>query len=138
MAEDSQRVLVVAGAAVDQGELGRQLDLEDDAELKVVAPIEPGSDLDLVAGDVDESIATAEQRAADAAAELEGATEAEVVEAESGEANPLLAIEDALATFQATQIVLLADAGDEAAWSRPDLAEEIRDNFGLPVHELRH
>jgi hypothetical protein len=137
MANDPQRVLVVAGTAVDERELGRQLDLEDDAELKVVAPIEPGSKLDLVAGEVDDSIAAAEQRAADAAAELQGATEAEVVEAESGEANPLLAIEDALATFRADQIVLLADSADEDAWSRPDLAEEIRDNFGLPVRELR-
>jgi hypothetical protein len=137
MADEQQRVLVVAGIAVDASQLGRELDLEAGAELKVVAPIEPGSDLDLVAGDVDDSIAAAEQRAADAAADVEGATAAEVVESESGEADPLLAIEDALATFEASQIVLVAGLADESAWSQPDLAEEIRDRFGLPVRELR-
>ncbi len=137
MADEQQRVLVVAGMAVDASQLGQELDLEEGAELKVVAPIEPGSDLDLLAGDVDDSIAAAEQRAADAAADVEGATDAEVVESESGEADPLLAIEDALVTFEADQIVLLAGSADETAWSQPDLAEEIRDRFGLPVRELR-
>lgn len=136
MTDDPQRVLVVAGSAVDEAQLGRELDLEEGAELKIVAPIEPGSDLDLVAGDVDDSIADAEQRAADAAADVEGAVEATVVETESGEADPLLAIEDALATFEADRIVLVADAADESAWSQPDLAEQIRDNTGLPVREL--
>lgn len=136
MAAEPQRVLVVAGAAIDEGQLGRELDLDEGAELKVVAPLEPGSDLDLVAGDVDDSIAAAEQRAADAAADVEGATEANVVESESGEADPLLAIEDALVTFEAGQIVLVAGSADEDAWSEPDLAEEIRDRFGLPVREL--
>src|SRR5690242_18168439 len=101
MADEQQRVLVVAGAAVDEGRVGRELDLEEGAELKVVAPIQPASGLDLVAGDVDGSIAAAEQRAADAAADIEGAIDASVVETESGEADPLLAIEDALATFEA-------------------------------------
>jgi len=137
MSDDRQRVLVVAGAAVDEAQLGRELDLDDGAELKVIAPIEPASDLDLLAGDVDDSIAAAEQRAAGSAAEIEGATDAEVVETESGEADPLLAIEDALATFEADQIVLVAGAADEAAWAEPDLAEEIRDRFGLPARELR-
>lgn len=137
MAGEQQRVLVVAGSAVDDRDLSRQLDLEEDAELKVIAPIAPGSDLDLVAGDVDDSIAAAEQRAADAAADIEGATEATVAATESGEADPLLAVEDALATFAANQIVLVADSADESAWSTPDLAEQVRDRTGLPVRELR-
>lgn len=121
---------------MDEEQLGRELDLEEGAELKVIAPIE-SSDLDLVAGDVDDSIAAAEERAASSAAEVEQATDATVVETEAGEADPLLAIEDALATFEAGQIVLVANSADEAAWSQPDLAEEIRDRFGLPVRELR-
>jgi len=134
---EQEKVLVVAGAAVDEAQLGRELDLEEGSELKVVVPIDPGSGLDLVAGDVDDSIAEAEQRAADAAADVEGTSEATVVGSESGEADPLLAIEDALATFAAGQIVLVAGAEDESAWSQPALAEEVRDRFGLPVRELR-
>ncbi len=107
------------------------------SNLSTFAPILPASGLDLVAGEVDDSIAAAEQRAVDAAADIEAATDAAVVETESGEADPLLAIEDALATFEAGQIVLVAASADESAWSEPDLAEEIRDRFGLPVRELR-
>lgn len=136
MSDDLRKVLVVAGAAVDKAQLGRQLDLEEDTELKVIAPIQPASGIDLVAGDVDDSIAAAEERAASSAAEVEAATAATAVESEAAEADPLLAIEDALATFKADQIVLIADSSDEGAWSQPDLAEEIRDRFGLPVREL--
>lgn len=131
MAED-EKVLVVAGGAVDEGQLVRELDLDESAELKVVAPIQPASGLDLLAGDVDDSISEAEERAEGTAE----ATDAKVVETESGEADPLLAIEDALATFAADQIVLVGgtepDAGFEA-----DLAEEVRDRFSLPVRELQ-
>ena len=136
MADDPQRILVVAGAAVDEAQLSQELDLDENAELKVIAPIEPRSDLDLVAGDVDDSIAAAEERAVSSAAGVEEETEATVVETEAGEADPLLAVEDALATFEADQIVLVASSADEEAWSEEDLAEEIRDRFGLPVREL--
>ncbi|MDX6623999.1 MAG: hypothetical protein QOE75_1931 [Solirubrobacterales bacterium] len=136
MADDLQRILVVAGAAIDEAQLGRELDLDENAELKVIAPIEPRSGLDLVAGDVDDSIVAAEERAVGSAAELEEATDATVVETEAGEADPLLAVEDALATFEADQIVLVASSADEESWSKEELAEEIRDRFGLPVREL--
>lgn len=132
MADDLEKVLVVAGAAVDEQQLARELDLEEDTELKVVAPIQPASDLDLVTGDVDDSIAAAEQRAEDAAE----ATDAEVTETESGESDPLLAIEDALATFEADQIVLVGGTEPDAGFE-PDLAEEVRDRFSLPVRELQ-
>lgn len=103
MTDATEKVLVVADRAVDEGELGRELDLEEDAQLEVVeAPTEPGAD-----------------------------------EAGVGEADPLLAVEDALASFGADRIVVVADAADDGAWPGPDLAEEIRDRTGLPVLELR-
>ena len=132
---EQEKVLVVAGAAVDEAQLGRELDLEEGSELKVVVPIDPGSGLDLVAGDVDDSIAEAEQRAADAAADVEGTSEATVVGSESGEADPLLAIEDALATFPADRIVIFShpegdrdyreDESFENRWSIPVTHAEI-------------
>ncbi len=132
---DAERVLVVAGTAVDEGQLARHLDLDRDVELKVIAPIEPDSDLDLVAGDVDDSIAVAEQRAESTAAAAEDVG-AEVVEAEAGEPDPLLAIADALATFEADRIVLVPAAGGAGAWSEGGLADDVRDRFDLPVREL--
>lgn len=132
MADDLEKVLVVAGAAVDEARLARELDLDEGTELKVVAPIEPASGLDLVAGEVDDSISEAEKRAEGTAE----ATDADVVEAESGEADPLLAIEDALATFAADQIVLVGGSEPDAGFEA-DLAEEVRDRFSLPVRELQ-
>lgn len=131
---DVERVLVMAGGTVDEGEVARHLDLEEDVEMKVVAPIQPGSGLDLLAGDVDDSITAAESRAEGSAAAAAEAG-ADVVETESGEADPLLAIEDALTTFDADQIVLVP-AADRDAQSTRELAEEVRDRFNLPVREL--
>lgn len=135
MTNGSERVLVVAGGAVDEGQLAERLDLDEGSELKVVAPIE-SSDVDLITGEVDESIAKAEQRAEGAAADIEEASGARVVETESGEADPVQAIEDALTTFEADRIVLVADPAAPADWTGAGLTEEIRDRFALPVHGL--
>jgi hypothetical protein len=101
----------------------------EELEVKVVAPIRPESTLDLVTGDIDEAKAAAEERAESAAAQSE---EAEIVTratVDVGDADQLLAIADALAEFEAEQIVLV-DPDDEG------LAAAARERFGLPVTEL--
>jgi hypothetical protein len=102
---------------------------EEEIEVKVVAPLRPESTLDLVTGDIDEAKAGAEERAERAASRSE---EAEVVtraDADVGDVDQLLAIADALAEFEAEQIVLV-DPDDEG------LAAAARERFGLPVTEL--
>ena len=101
----------------------------DELEVKVVAPIRPESTLDLVTGDIDDAKAGAEERAAGAAAEAESADAVSTTETEVGDADQLLALADALAEFEAEQIVLV-DPDDE------ELAATARDRFGLPVTEL--
>jgi hypothetical protein len=96
-----------------------------DVELKVVAPIRPASKLDLFTGEVDDSIAAAGERAESSAASGEGTAEVAQAEAEVGDADQLLAIEDALATFSAERIVLVDPDGD--------LAREAEEKFDLPV-----
>lgn len=98
-------------------------------ELKVVAPIRPASGLDLLTGDVDGSISEARQHAAATASEGASGDDATAAESEAGDADQLLAIADALAGFDADQIVLV-DPDDE------DLAEAARHRFELPVSVL--
>ena len=98
-------------------------------EVKVVAPLRPESTLDLVTGDIDDAKAGAQARAEGAAAESERADAVTATDAKVGDADQLLAIGDALAEFEAEQIVLV-DPDDE------ELAGAARDRFGLPVTEL--
>jgi hypothetical protein len=101
----------------------------EDLEVKVVAPIRPESTLDLLTGDIDDAKVGAEERAASAAAKAEGAEVVTRAAADVGDADQLLAIADALAEFEAEQIVLV-DPDDEG------LAAAARERFGLPVTEL--
>jgi hypothetical protein len=101
----------------------------EELEVKVVAPLRPESTLDLVTGEIDEAKEAAEERAerhAEASKEAETVTRAD---ADVGDADQLLAIGDALAEFEADQIVLV-DPDDEG------LAAAARERFGLPVTEI--
>jgi hypothetical protein len=99
-------------------------------EVKVVAPLRPESTLDLLTGDIDDAQAGAQARAEGAAAESEGADAVtSTTQTEVGDADQLLAIADALAAFEAEQIVLVDPDDDE-------LAVAARERFGLPVTEL--
>lgn len=97
-------------------------------EVKIVAPVRPHSGLDLFTGEVDEAIDGARDRAERSAADSAQADPVERVEVEVGDADQLLAIEDALATFEADRIVLVNP--DE------DLLSEAQKRFDLPVSEL--
>jgi predicted methyltransferase len=101
----------------------------EELEVKVVAPLRPESTLDLVTGDIDEAKAAAEERAARTAEESERADLVTRAGADVGDADQLLALADALAEFEADQIVLV-DPDDEG------LAAAARERFGLPVTEL--
>jgi hypothetical protein len=101
----------------------------DEIEVKVVAPIRPESTIDLVTGDIDEAKAGAEERAESAAQESEAAELVTRADVAVGDADQLLALADALAEFEADQIVLV-DPDDEG------LAAAARERFGLPVTEL--
>lgn len=101
----------------------------EELELKVVAPLRPESKLDLITGDIDEAKKAAEERAERSAEESAATNVVTRSEAGVGDADQLLAIADALAGFEAEQIVLV-DPDDDA------LAAAARERFGLPVTEL--
>jgi len=89
-------------------------------ELKIVAPIRPG--------DVDDSIAGAGDRAEATAAEGDASEGVARTQVEVGDADQLLAIGDALATFEADRIVLVDP--DE------DLLAEAAEKYTIPVEEF--
>jgi hypothetical protein len=121
----ARRVLVVTTAndpeeAVDsivRGHAG------DDAEVRVVAPASKISWLDWLTNDEDAA-------RLDAAARAEAASQAapaEQVEAEVGDVDPLRAIEDALRTFPANEVLVLTPPDQQAEWLEKGLAERARE-----------
>ncbi len=100
-----------------------------DLEVKVIAPLRPESTIDLVTGDLADAKEAAQERADDAVAESARAEAVTSAAGEVGDADQLLAIGDALAEFEAEQIVLVDPIDDE-------LAAAARERYGLPVTEL--
>jgi len=131
-----KRVLVVATAPVDQEALRSRLRERtgDGAEIKVVAPVSDVSPLQWLATDEDEARGEAEAVAREAAQAIE--PEAERVETEVGDSDPVQAIEDALRTFPAEEIVLVTRSGDEAGWLEKDADAEVSERFGIPLTRL--
>lgn len=99
-------LVVVAGKTVDGEKLSAELDHESEIEIKVIAPA------------------------------LTAARPTGIAAAEGNEADPLLAIEDALRDFEADQIVLVADPPDNPTWAEQGLLEEARERFPVPIREL--
>jgi hypothetical protein len=99
-------VLVIS--TVDHPEDVLRSYVRDADKLKVVVPVVRQGFLDWLAND-EKAFSHAENVARDMAAQLPG----ETVEAMAGEANVDLAIRDALATFEADEIVVAVRPGDQ-------------------------
>jgi hypothetical protein len=100
-------------------------------EVMVVAPALTESPIKFWFSDADEAIARAEQVKQRSLEKL--GEEGLAATADTGESDPIQAIEDALSTFGADRIVLFTRA-DEAQRYREDVdLEEIEERFGLPV-----
>jgi hypothetical protein len=55
---------------------------------------------------------------------------------DTGETDPLLALQDALQTFDADEIVLFTHPGGDSNWLEDGLVEEARGRFEAPVRHL--
>jgi len=58
-----------------------------------------------------------------------------VTRGEIGEADPMMAIDSALVTFPADEIVLLPSP-ERDQWAEKELFERVCERFGLPVWEI--
>lgn len=102
-------------------------------EVMVVAPALSESRLRFWLADADEAIARADSVRRQTARELEGSGVA--ARTDTGESDPLQAIQDALQVFQAERIVVFRHPNEDQRY-REDLdLEEARERFGLPVDD---
>src|SRR2546421_1258532 len=105
----------------------------DDAEVLVVAPALNESPVAFWLSDADDAIADAERVQEETVERLqEGGVEAA---GDTGESEPLLALEDALTTFEADRIVIFSHTEEQQRYRENDLAGEIQRRFGIPVVE---
>lgn len=132
-----RRILVVTTAPVEGDALRervREHAAGEEAELRVVATASDLSPLDWLATDEDQARGEAAERAAGVEDAL--AAEAEGVEAEVGDSDPVQAIEDALRTFPADELLLVTRPDDDAGWLEEGAAAEALARFSLPVTHL--
>jgi hypothetical protein len=84
--------------------------------------------------DIDDAVARAHDRLDVALADLR--TRGVSARGEVGDANPLVAIDDALAHFAASAIVIATLPAGQSNWLERGLIDKARARFGLPVTHL--
>jgi kynurenine formamidase len=109
-------------------------DEADDAEVMVVAPA-LDSRTRFWTSDNDDAIARAEDVQEETVERL--AEEGVDAVGDTGETDPLLALQDALATFPAEEILIVTHPEGEQNWAEADLVEEAEDRFDVPVRQMR-
>ena len=55
---------------------------------------------------------------------------------DTGESEPLLALNDALQTFEADEIVIFTHPGGQVNWAEEGLVDEARERFDQPVQHI--
>jgi hypothetical protein len=133
---DRKKLLVVATAPVEPGSLRDAVreHAGDETEIHVVAPASDVSPLQWLASDEDKAREKAAKVASGAAQSVE--PEASRTGAEVGDTDPVQAIEDALRTFPADEVLVVTRPEDDASWLEEDSAQEARERFGVPVTRL--
>lgn len=108
-------------------------DRADDAEVLVVAPAlnsklrfwmsDPDPAIERAEGVQEETVERMDEEGVDAAGD-------------TGESDPVLAIQDALTTFAADEIVLFTHPQGKRNWLEEGVVDEVKERFGLPVAHL--
>lgn len=131
----AKKILALTSEAIDAAALRSALgggDLEG-AEVLVVAPALTSKRRFLLA-DPDPGIERAEEIQEETVERLneEGVDAA----GGTGESDPLLAIQDALATFEADEIVLFTHSGGKRNFLEEGLVDEATERFSAPVRHM--
>jgi hypothetical protein len=127
------RILVVANETVGGGPLRAELERRargPATEVLVVAPA-LASPVQHWVSDVDGARAAADERVRASVERL--AETGLVVRGEVGDQDPLQAIEDALRTFGADEIVISTHPEGRSHWLEQDLITKARERFALPI-----
>ena len=130
------KLLVLATDPVGADDVRSALGGEDvdGAEVLVVSPAVNESPVAFWMSDSDAAIAEAESTAQATAQALAG--EGARTRAKAGESEPLLALQDALATYPADRVLVFVRADDAARYREDDVAGEAERRFGVAVTEV--
>jgi hypothetical protein len=131
------RVLVVTTGAADEAALRDEVRKHaggEDVEIRVVAPAAELSRLEWLASDEDKARANAGKVARETTKAVDEA--GEVQDIEVGDPDPVQAIEDALRTFPADELIIVTRSGEDATWLEEGSPEEAFERFHLPTTHL--
>lgn len=131
-----RRILVIANRTCPCPSLADEVARRAGATPTTVLVVAPAlnSRLRHWVSDVDDALARAQERRDLAVAALR--QRGVVVRGEIGDANPLLAIHDALASFAADEIIIATLPAGRSNWLEKGLIERARTRFGIPVSHL--
>jgi hypothetical protein len=130
------KVLVVTSEASNARQLRDALngaDPSEELEVMVIAPALQESGMRFWMADADEAIARADQVRSETERKL--SEQGVSARGDTGESDPLQAMQDALQTFPADRIVLFRHPGEELRYREDFDVEEVRERFGLPVED---
>ena len=130
----ARKILALVAEPISRDALRSVLgDGTDQAEVKVVAPA-LDSKLHFWTSDSDDAIARADAVQRESVERLDE----EGVDAvgDTGESDPLLALQDALATFPADEIVIVLHPEGDRNWAEGELLGEAESRFNVPVRTL--
>ena len=131
----NKKILAVVSEPISADALRSAVGPEDadDAEVLVVAPAlnsrkrfflaDPDPAIERADAVQEETVERLDEEGIDAAGD-------------TGEEDPMLAIQDALATFEADEVVLFTHAGGKQNWLEEGLVEEAGSRFDVPVRHL--
>jgi hypothetical protein len=129
------KLLVVTPEPVDAGMLREAMgDDVRGAEVLVISPATNRSKMAFWVSDSDEAIGEAEQAQQESVERLE--EEGVDAAGDTGDSEPAVAIQDALATFRADRIVLVTHAGSELDYREDAGLADAEGRFGVPVTHL--
>ena len=130
----TQRILVVPTAPIPDSLIRSHLDqlVGDDLELEIVAPASDIGRLDWLTNAEDDARARAADRAERVAHELP----TDPIDTQVGDTDPLQAIEDALKTFPADEVVIVTRPDDKATWLERDAAPNAQEHSGRTADEV--
>lgn len=128
------KLLVLTSEPISAAQLREALPADadpDGAEVMVVAPALQESALRFWMSDADDAIAKADAVRRETVERL--GSEGVPATGDTGESNPVDAIQDALQSFAADRIVLFTHTGDAQRYREDVDLAEIEQRFGLPV-----
>jgi hypothetical protein len=130
-----KKILALTSEPIDADALKSAVGSEaaEDAELLVIAPA-LNSKLRFWTGDTDEAIGRADDVQEEAVERL--AEEGVDAAGDTGESDPLLAIQDNLATYEADEIVLFTHSQGRRNWLEEGIVEQAQERFEVPVRHL--